>query len=104
MIKKLSHRLEQLDYLLRTKATGNPTELATKLGISERAWFKFRDELVNEMHVPLAYCPILRSYYYTAAGKIEIGFKRLDDNKKEHLRGGTVYRTHGTFFNVFGYL
>ncbi|PHK37184.1 hypothetical protein VF13_36780 [Nostoc linckia z16] len=45
MIQKLSNRFRFLDYLIRKRATGSPRELAQRLGITERAWHKIRDEL-----------------------------------------------------------
>ncbi|MGA0557600.1 hypothetical protein ACO2Q8_13170 [Larkinella sp. VNQ87] len=89
MLAKLHNRYEALNYLIRKRATGSPKELAEKLGISERAWYKIRDELVNDLGVPLAYCPIRRTYYYTEEGEIVFQFRRkLDAEQMGRLSGG----------------
>ncbi len=58
------HRIEQLDQLIRLKSTGSPKQLAAKLGISERAWYQLREELVHEFGFPISYCRRNRTYYY----------------------------------------
>jgi hypothetical protein len=98
MIQKHLNRLEQIDYLVRNKATGNPKEMAKKLGISERAWYKLRDELIKDLNFPIAYCSIQRTYYYTASGKFEVGFKYLTEKQKENLKGGWSYKPEQLFF------
>lgn len=93
MIQKLINRFAYLDLLIRKRATGSPKELATRLGITERAWFKIRDELVNELDLPLAYDPNRQTYYYTEEGKLVFGFQRtLSVNEMEKLEGGRLQR------------
>ncbi|MVM40916.1 hypothetical protein GO730_29860 [Spirosoma sp. HMF3257] len=53
MLQKLTNRFVYLDSLIRKRATGSPKELATRLGITERAWYNLRDELVNDLGLPL---------------------------------------------------
>jgi hypothetical protein len=79
---KLQQRMEYLNYLLKNKATGTPRELATKLRITERAWYKFRDQLINDLQLPIAYCPKQRTYYYTEPGSFEFGFKKNNVQEK----------------------
>lgn len=98
MTLKILNRLEQIDHLIRTKATGTPKEMAQKLGISERAWYKIRDELINDLNFPIAYCSIQRTYYYTASGKFEAGFKYMTNEQKENLNGGWSYKPEQLFF------
>lgn len=88
MIWKYYQRLRYINQLIKTKATGTPKELAHKLGITERAWYKLRDELVNDLNLPIQYCPHNRSYVYTEAGSFEIGFKKLSDDQSANLNGG----------------
>jgi hypothetical protein len=83
MILKLQHRFVYLNYLLKNKATGTPKELASKLGLTERAWYKLRDQLVNDLELPIAYCNERRSYYYTEEGSFEFGFRRFSALEKE---------------------
>ncbi|WP_052353889.1 hypothetical protein [Flectobacillus major] len=88
MLWKICQRLNYLDKLIKQKATGTPKELAQKLGITERAWYKFRDELVNDLHLPIDYCPYTRSYVYTEEGSFEIGFRKLSKQETANLNGG----------------
>ena len=89
MIQKLANRFMYLDSLIRKRATGCPKELAKRLGISERTWFKIRDELVNELDLPLAYDQHRETYYYTEEGQLIFEFRRkLNVNDMEKLEGG----------------
>jgi hypothetical protein len=88
MLFKLRQRLSYLNQLIKQRATGSPKELARKLGITERAWYKLRDELVNDLNLPIDYCPNSRSYIYTEEGSFEIGFKKLPPDKAANLTGG----------------
>jgi hypothetical protein len=91
MIQKLSNRFRFLDSLIRKRATGSPKELAQRLGITERAWHKIRDELVNDLNLPLAYDPVRKTYYYTEEGQFIFGFQRkLTTDDMEKLDGGRV--------------
>lgn len=89
MLWKVHQRLVYLNQLIRQKATGSPRELAKKLGITERAWYKLRDELVNDLRLPIDYCPHSRSYVYTEEGSFEIGFRRMQPEKAAGLNGGS---------------
>jgi hypothetical protein len=89
-IFKLTNRLQYLNHLISKKCTGTPTQLAEKLGLSERGWYKLRDELVNDLELPIEYCNYRKSYQYTQEGNFEIGFKPLTDKQKENLSGGGV--------------
>lgn len=89
MIQKLVNRFSYLDSLVRKRATGSPKELAKRLGITERAWYKIRDELVNDLNVPLAYDSHRQTYYYAQEGQLIFQFqRRLDTNRMEELEGG----------------
>ncbi|GAB3023558.1 hypothetical protein [Spirosoma pulveris] len=93
MIQKLSNRLRFLDSLIRKRATGSPKELAQRLGITERAWYKIRDELINDLNLPLAYDPVRKTYYYTEEGQFIFGFQRkLTNDDMEKLEGGRSHR------------
>ncbi len=88
MIHRLTQRLCYINHLLKTYSTGPPKELAQKLGISERTWYKLRDQLVNDLELPIAYCNYRKTYYYTTEGTLEIGFKSLKAEKAEKIKGG----------------
>lgn len=105
MIQKHLNRLEQIDYLIRNKATGSPKEMAAKLGISLRMWHHLREELISGLNFPIAYCFILRTYYYTTSGKFVAGFKYLTDEQKENTKGGMIRRfLPNTHFGISNYL
>ena len=89
-IYKLKNRLQYLNHLISKKCTGTPTELAHKLGLSERGWYNLLDELVNDLELPIEYCNYRKSYLYSQEGNFEIGFKPLSDKQKENLNGGGV--------------
>lgn len=80
MLYKIVQRLSYLNSLIEKQRTGTPKELAEKLGLSERGWYKLRDELVNDLKLPIVYCPHKRSYLYLEEGTFEIGFKKLRSN------------------------
>ena len=88
MLFKLGQRLSYLNHLIKQKATGSPKELSRKLGITERAWYKLRDELVNDLNLPIDYCTNSRSYVYTEEGSFEIGFKKIPPDTAANLTGG----------------
>ena len=99
MLWKIHQRLSYLNQLIKHKATGTPKELAQKLCITERAWYKFRDELVNDLNLPIDYCPHSRSYVYAEDGSFEIGFRKLPKDETEKLTGGrTALTTFGYYF------
>jgi hypothetical protein len=103
MLWKYTERLKHINQLIRTKATGCPKELAAKLGLTERAWYKLRDELINDLNLPISYCPIIRSYYYKEEGSFEIGFKKLTEDRTTDISGGNKYLKnyqHCTFSSV----
>ena len=85
MIQKLVNRFSYLDSLIRKRATGCPKELAQRLGITERAWYKIRDELVNDLNMPLAYDPYCRTYYYAEEGQLVFHFQKRKDDDSEKV-------------------
>lgn len=80
--------MNYLNHLIKQRATGSPKELSRKLCITERAWYKLRDELINDLNLPIDYCPHSRSYIYTEEGSFEIGFKKILPDKAANLTGG----------------
>ena len=83
MVQKLSNRFTYLDSLIRMRATGCPKELAKRLGITERAWYKIRDELINDLCVPLAYDSHRQTYYYAQKGQLVFQFQKLNTDDME---------------------
>lgn len=91
MLIKIQQRLQYLDQLITLKCTGSPKELAERLNLSERAWYKLRDELVNDLHIPLEYDSTKRSYVYKENGNIIMGFKKLNGAELSDKFGGGIY-------------
>lgn len=103
MLQKLLNRFDYLNHLIRTQKTGTPVQLAGKLGISQRTWYKLRDELVNEVGVPLRYCPYRKTYYYEEDGELVFAFRRkkLPESEREKLTGGYGLRSAEVQQNYF---
>lgn len=100
MIQKLANRFHHLDALIQKRATGTPGELAERLGITERAWHKIRDELVNDLNLPLAYDPQRKTYYYTEEGQLMFEFRRkLTTDDMEKLEGGRFVQSYLSYTN-----
>jgi predicted DNA-binding transcriptional regulator YafY len=75
MSKSIIDRLERLDYLIRIKATGTPTELSRKLNLSERCTYNYID-LLKQLGAPISYCRKRNSYYYEEHGRFHFNFFR----------------------------
>lgn len=88
MYTEFKNKLEHLDALICRKATGNPKELADKLGISERAWYRLRDFLTNDLQVPLSYCTKRKTYYYHREGNLMLGWRPLREDQTGKISGG----------------
>ena len=65
----------KLNYLIKSKSTGTPKELAEKLEISERSLYDYIS-LLKQFQAPIKYSKIMRTYYYIEKGDFEIGFKK----------------------------
>jgi predicted DNA-binding transcriptional regulator YafY len=63
-ILKQLFQLEQIDQLIRMKATGTPSQLASKLNLSERHIYRLINDL-RDMGFPIEYHRFNGSYYYT---------------------------------------
>lgn len=72
----LLNRLERLDYLIRSRATGTPQELAERLEISERRLYDILNEM-RDLGAPIKYSKTLRTYYYARKGKLSVRFNEL---------------------------
>jgi len=90
MYTEFKNKLEHLDALIRRKATGNPKELADKLGMSERAWYRLRDFLTNDLQVPLGYCTKRKTYYYQREGNLMLGWRPLREDQTGKISGGNA--------------
>jgi DNA-binding IclR family transcriptional regulator len=68
-------RIERLDFLIRTRATGTPAELARKLGMSQSQTFQLLKLIKEEMEAPVVYSKTDQSYCYIRDVKFTFGFR-----------------------------
>lgn len=73
MQKEIFHRLCRIDSLIRIKGTGTPSELADKIGISERSTYEYI-RLMKDLGAPVLYSRQRKSYYYKEDGRFTISF------------------------------
>ena len=83
MLFKWQQRFQKLDLLIRHKSTGNPQELAKKLGISVRQWYKLKDALIGDLALPIEYDSYCQTYYYTRPGVLRFEFDSHHETKEE---------------------
>lgn len=78
LFKKTIERISFLDYLIRSKKTGNIAELAEKLGVSERTMFYYIAEF-KELGAPVFWSESDKSYLYDYPVKFGLnkGFEEL---------------------------
>ena len=70
-------RLVRIDYLIRIKGTGTPSQLANRLDVGERTIYEYIN-IMKSLGAPIHYCRHRRSYYYDKEGAFTISF--VDDN------------------------
>ena len=73
MQKEIFQRLNRIDHLIRIKGTGTPSELADKIGMSERSTYEYI-RLMKEFGAPVSYSRQRKSYYYLQEGSFIIRF------------------------------
>jgi hypothetical protein len=72
---KYIERVRHMDELIRRGATGNASEFARKLKISESQLFLDLKEL-KELGAPIEYSSIRRSYFYTDKCELNLNFRK----------------------------
>lgn len=65
--------MSRIDSLIRIKGTGTPSELADKIGISERSTYEYL-RLMKDFGAPVLYSRQRKSYYYKEDGRFTISF------------------------------
>ena len=68
------HKVERMDLLIRTNATGNPKVFAEKLSISTRTLFNYINFMKIKMGAPIEYSTTKQSYYYSEPGEFKMGW------------------------------
>ncbi|HYW96555.1 MAG TPA: HTH domain-containing protein [Bacteroidales bacterium] len=67
------NRLKRIDFLVYTRTTGTPSELAVKLGISVRSIYDYINDM-RELGAPVVWSNNDRSYVYIEEGRLHISF------------------------------
>lgn len=68
--------LVSLTELIQKRCTGTPSELAEKLGISERMVYKYIDDLKEEFNAPVKYSRSERTYFYDGEGHLHLFWEK----------------------------
>jgi hypothetical protein len=72
-------RIERLDNLIHSKATGSPAELAAKLGLSVSHMHQTMKILKEEFNAPIYYSKPERVYRYKENVRFVCRFVRVED-------------------------
>ena len=78
--------LQRIDHLIRTRATGSPTQLAARLDTSERKVYRLLGEL-RDQGFPIAYDKQADTYYYIEPVTLEFSIV-VGSEKLLTIRGG----------------
>ena len=71
-------RIERIDYLIRSRATGTPVELARKLQLSESQLYHTIKIMKDIWHAPIYYSRSEQRYCYGERVKFVCAFKETD--------------------------
>lgn len=77
--------IERIDQLIKMKATGNATQLASRVGVSRSTIFEILD-VMKAMGAEIEYSKTKISFYYKTEKVLAIGF--VDKSK---IFGGKLY-------------
>ena len=67
-MSNIINRLEHLDYLIRTISTGNPAEIADRLGISRSRLYEYIT-LLKDRGAPISFSRQRKCFYYETEGR-----------------------------------
>lgn len=83
------NQIEQIDQLIRLRATGNPSKLAEKLSVSEASLFRLI-EIMKKLDAPIKFDIFLQSYVYEYDVKFQFGFygREISHAKAKEINGG----------------
>jgi predicted DNA-binding transcriptional regulator YafY len=87
-MQDIFHRLERMNYLIRIKGTGTPSQLASRMGIGERTVYEYLN-IMKRLGAPIRFCRARRSYYYNIDGNFIMSFVSGDGDdflEDEHLQ------------------
>jgi predicted DNA-binding transcriptional regulator YafY len=72
----LFDKLSYLDYLISTRATGTPEQLAQKLKVTERTVYNYLN-IMKGLGAPVSYSNSRCTYFYQYEGKLIIKFMSI---------------------------
>lgn len=78
--------LQRIDHLIRTRATGTPRALASRLAVSECSVYRMLDRLKSQ-GFPIAYDKTAGTYYYSNPVKWHVEFI-VGSDKLISINGG----------------
>ena len=81
------NKLEQMDQLIRLRATGNSKAFARKIDVSESSLFRLLNDL-KELGAEIEYNAYKKTYFYCGEQNLRIGFEFLEKKERKQLRGG----------------
>ncbi len=93
------HRYQRIHQLIRMKATGPPCQFSDRLGISDRQLYRLLDEL-KSYGLPIKYCRIRQSYYYSREVEFEVSFIIREAGKHSVFGGKRATRLN---FDIFSF-
>jgi predicted DNA-binding transcriptional regulator YafY len=73
MSKRIIDRLERLDFFIRTKATGTPEQLASKLGISRSTLYDYI-AIMKQRGAPISFSRDRKCFYYKTEGRFRFTY------------------------------
>ncbi|MBK8192542.1 MAG: HTH domain-containing protein [Lewinellaceae bacterium] len=80
--------LQRIDHLIRTRATGSPEQLASRLSVSERNVYRLIKELKCQ-GFPIAYDKQANTYFYSEPVKLDFSII-IGPEKLLAIRGGSI--------------
>jgi molybdenum-dependent DNA-binding transcriptional regulator ModE len=72
-------KIERMDILIRTNATGSPTDFAQRMGMSTRSLFNYINYMKTRLNAPIEYSNTMQSYFYKESGLIKIGWYQKNE-------------------------
>jgi len=75
MLPSFVIRLERINHLIQTKATGNPRQLSNRLNISERSLYEYM-AVLKEMGAPIQYDRHRETYFYNEGTLFSLRFQK----------------------------
>ena len=95
----IKDKIDQIDQLIKLKATGTPKLLAEKLNTTERSVYRIIKQL-KELGCPIYFDNQRQSYCYKCKGKLKFKFEtEPTDNKTIEDLGGGVFHKRQLIFS-----